>query len=137
MCLDLDGVLAQYNGWEGLDKIGPPIPGALDFAWALAQIADIVIFTSRCSLDAGGETPTTRLSPRQLRIKVIEWLEKYKFPYADVYAGQGKARAAAFIDDRAVLCTPQKDRQAFENALEATRSVLSKTKNDARAESLA
>jgi len=137
VCLDLDGVLAQYNGWEGLDKIGPPIPGAVDFAWSLVQIADIVIFTSRCSLDAGGETPTTRLTPRQLRIKVIEWLEKYKFPYTDVYAGQGKPRAAAFIDDRAVMCSPQKDRLAFEKALDATKAVLSKTKNDARAESLA
>ncbi|HEY2865674.1 MAG TPA: hypothetical protein VGJ02_01160 [Pyrinomonadaceae bacterium] len=137
VCLDLDGVLAQYNGWEGLDQIGPPIPGALDFASELAEIADIIIFTSRCSLDAGGEAPSTRLSPRQLRIKVIEWLEKYKFPYTDVYAGQGKPRASAFIDDRAVVCSPQKDKVAFKNALQATKALLSKTKIDARAETLA
>jgi hypothetical protein len=137
VCLDLDGVLAQYNGWEGLDQIGPPIPGALDFAWSLSEIADIVIFTSRCSLDAGGDAPSTRLSPRQLRIKVIEWLEKYKFPYADVYAGQGKPRASAFIDDRAVYCSPQMDKSAFKKALESTRSVLSRSKKDARAEAIA
>jgi hypothetical protein len=131
VCLDLDGVLAQYSGWEGLDKIGPPIPGALDFAWSLAEMADIVIFTSRCSLDTGGESPTTRLSPRQLRIKIIEWLEKYKFPYTDVYTGQGKPRAAAFIDDRAVYCSPQKDKNAFKNALESTKAVLSKSKRNA------
>jgi hypothetical protein len=137
VCLDLDGVLAKYSGWEGLDQIGPPIPGALDFAWSLAEIADIVIFTSRCSLDAGGEAPSTRLSPRQLRIKIIEWLEKYKFPYSDVYAGQGKPRASAFIDDRAVPCSPQKDKDAFKKALESTKAVLSKTKKDARSEALA
>jgi hypothetical protein len=137
VCLDLDGVLAQYSGWEGLDQIGPPIPGALDFAWELAEIADIVIFTSRCSLDAGGEAPATRLSPRQLRIKIIDWLEKYKFPYTDVYAGQGKPRASAFIDDRAVYCSPQKDKNAFKSALAATKSVLSKTKIDSREEALA
>ena len=137
VCLDLDGVLAQYSGWEGLDQIGPPIPGALDFARELAEIADIVIFTSRCSLDAGGEAPATRLSPRQLRIKIIEWLEKYKFPYADVYAGQGKPRASAFIDDRAVYCSPQKDKAAFKNALQATKAVLSRSKKDVRAEELA
>jgi hypothetical protein len=100
-------------------------------------MADIVIFTSRCSLDAGGEAPTTRLSPRQLRIKIIEWLEKYKFPYTDVYTGQGKPRAAAFIDDRAVYCSPQKDKNAFKTALDATKAVLSKTKKDAREEALA
>jgi hypothetical protein len=137
VCLDLDGVLAQYSGWEGLDKIGPPIPGALDFAWSLAEIADIVIFTSRCSLDAGGEAPTTRLSPRQLRIKIIEWLEKYKFPYTDVYTGQGKPRASAFIDDRAIYCSPQKDKQAFGKALDATKSILSKSRRDSREEALA
>ena len=137
VCLDLDGVLAQYSGWEGLDQIGPPIPGALDFARELAEIADIVIFTSRCSLDAGGEAPATRLSPRQLRIKIIEWLEKYKFPYADVYAGQGKPRASAFIDDRAVYCSPQKDKAAFKNALQATKAVLSRSRKDVRAEELA
>jgi len=137
VCLDLDGVLAQYKGWEGLDQIGPPIPGALDFAWSLAEIADIVIFTSRCSLDTGGEAPSTRLSPRQLRIKVIEWLEKYKFPYTDVYAGQGKPRASAFIDDRAIYCSPQKNKDAFEKALDATRSVLSQARKDVREEALA
>ena len=137
VCLDLDGVLAQYSGWEGLDQIGPPIPGALDFARELAEIADIVIFTSRCSLDAGGEAPATRLSPRQLRIKIIEWLENYKFPYADVYAGQGKPRASAFIDDRAVYCSPQKDKAAFKNALQATKAVLSRSRKDVRAEELA
>jgi len=137
VCLDLDGVLAQYKGWEGLEHIGPPIPGALEFAWELAEIADIVIFSSRCSLDTGGEAPTTRLSPSQLRIKIIEWLEKYKFPYADVYAGQGKPRASAFIDDRGVYCSPQADKSAFENALKSTRALLSRTKKDAGAEAAA
>jgi hypothetical protein len=137
VCLDLDGVLAQYSGWEGLDQIGPPIPGALDFAWALAEIADIVIFTSRCSLDAGGEEISTNLTPRQLRIKIVDWLEKYKFPYADVYVGQGKPRASAFIDDRAVFCSPQNDKNAFKRALESTRAVISRTRKDIRLEALA
>jgi hypothetical protein len=134
VCLDLDGVLAKYDGWEGLEKIGPPLPGALDFAWKLAEMADIVIFTSRCSLDAGGEAPATRLSPGRLRIKVIEWLEKYKFPYSDVYIGQGKPRAAAFIDDRAVYCSPQSDKKAFDAAFESIRTMLSRTRRGARAD---
>jgi hypothetical protein len=134
VCLDLDGVLAQYNGWEGPDKIGPPIPGALDFAWSLAEIADIIIFTSRCSLDASGDAPPSRLSPRELRIRIIDWLEKYKFPYTDVYTGQGKPHAAAFIDDRAVYCSPQKDKEAFNDALESTRRLLSRTRKDALAD---
>ena len=124
VCVDLDGVLAKYEGWRGLDHIGTPLPGALEFAWSLAQFSDIVIFTSRCSQDGGGEE-RSRVSPGQMKIKIIEWLEKYKFPYTDVYVGQGKPRAAAFIDDRAVRCSPQTDKDAFTKALASTRSVVS------------
>jgi hypothetical protein len=124
VCVDLDGVLAKYESWRGLDHIGAPLPGALEFAWSLNEVADLVIFTSRCSTDNGGQSSNSRIDPGKLRVKVIEWLERYKFPYADVYIGQGKPRAAAFIDDRAVACSPQKDREAFERALDSTYSLL-------------
>lgn len=124
VCVDLDGVLAAYNGWEGPDVIGPPLPGAHEFAMSLAEMADIVVFTSRCSPDKGGEAAPSRISPAKLRLKVIEWLEKFDFPYADVYTGQGKPRAAAFIDDRAVPCVPQQDTGAFNAALKRTRSLI-------------
>ena len=68
----------------------------------------------------------SRITPGQLRVKVIEWLEKHGFPYTDVYIGQGKPRAAAFIDDRAVHCNPQKDKDAFEEALARTRALVRK-----------
>jgi hypothetical protein len=124
VCVDLDGVLAAYNGWEGPDVIGPPLPGAKEFALSLAEFADIVVFTSRCSLDQGGEAPRQPVSPAKLRLRVIEWLEKFNFPYADVYTGQGKPRAAAFIDDRAVACRPQTDAAAFPEALSRARSLV-------------
>jgi hypothetical protein len=124
VCVDLDGVLAKYESWRGLDHIGAPLPGALEFAWSLNEVADIVIFTSRCSNDNGGQTSNSQIDTGKLRVKVIEWLERYKFPYADVYIGQGKPRAAAFIDDRAVPCSPQKDLNAFEAALDSTYSLL-------------
>jgi uncharacterized phage-associated protein len=123
VCVDLDGVLAKYDGFRGRDHIGPPLPGALEFAWSLAKVADIIIFSARCSQDNAGEEKS-RLTPAQLRIRVIDWLEKYKFPYTDVYVGQGKPRVAAFIDDRAISCRPQLDSDAFDNALESVRGLL-------------
>src|SRR5215203_1278456 len=66
VCVDLDRVLAKYDEWQGQrDQIGPPIPGALNFMHELAKIADIAIFTSRCSLDNGGDEPR-RISPGKL-----------------------------------------------------------------------
>lgn len=123
VCVDLDGVLAKYESWRGPDQIGPPLPGAMEFMTQLAQIADVVIFTTRCSSDHFGEH-STLVSPGRLKIRVIDWLEKYNFPYADVYVGQGKPHALAFIDDRAVSCSPQKDPDAFTKALAATRALV-------------
>ncbi|MEJ7623204.1 MAG: hypothetical protein WKF34_04365 [Pyrinomonadaceae bacterium] len=123
VCVDLDGVLAQYDKWKGVDHFGDPVPGALEFAKKLARFAEITVFTSRCAQDV---LEGSRITPGQLRIRVIEWLEKNKFPYTDVYIGQGKPRAAAFIDDRAVNCDPQNDDGAFEGALEAARKLVKK-----------
>ena len=123
VCLDLDGVLAQYDKWKGIDHIGDPIPGALEFTKHLAKIAEIVIFSSRCAQDV---LEGLRITPGMLRIRVIEWLEKHKFPFTDVYTGQGKPRAAAFIDDRAVVCSPQTDKDAFTTALGKTRLLVAK-----------
>jgi hypothetical protein len=123
VCVDLDGVLAQYDKWKGLDHIGDPVPGALQFAKQLAKVAEIVVFTSRCAQDV---LEGSRITPAQLRIYVIEWLEKHKFPFTDVYTGQGKPRAAAFIDDRAVHCDPQNDKDAFTEALGRTRTLVAK-----------
>lgn len=124
VCLDLDGVIATYGKWRGFDHIGPPVPGAVDFARQLSEVADIIVFTARCSGDPGPDGDMPLLTTGQMRIKVIEWLEKHHFPYKDVYVGQGKPRVAAFIDDRAVSCSPQTDADAFDTALDSVYKIL-------------
>jgi len=97
VCVDLDGVLAHYDGWKGVDHIGDPRPGAVDFTKALSLIADVVIFTTRCNEEMNKPEKAHLLVNR-----VRAWLDKHGFQYADVYAGQGKPIAAAYIDDRAI-----------------------------------
>lgn len=124
VCVDLDGVLATYDTWKGFDHIGPPVTGALDFARDLAKIADIIVFTARCSGDPGPNGDLPLLTTGQMRIKIIEWLEKHHFPFTDVYIGQGKPRVAAFIDDRGVNCSPQTDADAFDTTLASVYKML-------------
>jgi len=124
VCVDLDGVLAEYNGWQGIDEIGKPLPGAKQFADELNEVADIVIFSSRCSSEPDSRGSISHLTPGQARIHIVDWLEKNKIPYADVYMGEGKPRAAALIDDRAVSCRPQEDADAFDNTIDAVRKML-------------
>jgi hypothetical protein len=124
VCVDLDGVLAKYDGRRGGARIGAPVDGALEFATELAKKAEIIIFTSRCSEDAEPRGSLRTFSAGQMRITVIDWLEKHKFPYTDVYIGKGKPLASAFIDDRAVHCSPQTDKNAFAAALDSVEMLL-------------
>ena len=106
-------------------RVGQPLPGALEFARKVAKLADIVIFTGRCSEEAGADSEFMQtLNAGQMRVRVIDWLEKHGFPFADVYVGQGKPRVNAFIDDRAVVCSPQYDKDAYRDAEKDLRALL-------------
>ena len=47
--VDLDGTLAEYDGWKGPDHIGTPVPAMVERvkAW-LAEGKRVKIFTARC-----------------------------------------------------------------------------------------
>jgi hypothetical protein len=138
VCVDLDGVLAQYDGWRGLDFTGPPIPGAVEFTRKLSEFAEVVIFTTRCAVEHNREDlreptrPASDLAPRLMH-NVRYWLEKHDFSFTEIYAGQGKPVASAYVDDRAVFCGPQKDSAAFSNALAKVKQLCSRSRRDAPA----
>lgn len=48
IAVDLDGTLAHYEGWQGIDHIGPPVPAMLERVkrW-LAEGREVRIFTAR------------------------------------------------------------------------------------------
>lgn len=121
--LDLDGVLAEYRGWQGIENIGEPKPGAVAFTHELCKLARVVIYTTRCKsflkeghASTGGSDPDRRPVAELVAI-VKSWLDRHGFAYDEIYSGQGKPFAAAIIDDRAVPCRPQIDDFAFSGAL--------------------
>lgn len=112
VCVDLDGVLASYDGWKGLEHFGDPIEGAVEFTKELSRSHRVVIFTARCHVDDGGDVDHARKL-------VTGWLDRHGFAYDEIYTGQGKPFANAYIDDRAVSCRPQDDGEgAFSEALD-------------------
>jgi len=118
ICVDLDGVLARYDGWRGMEHIGEPVDGAIEFTQRMSEWADIIIFTTRLRIK-GVKQP---LSEREKIVR--KWLDKHGFTYAEIYTGQGKPAAAAYIDDRAVSCRPQMDGPgAFEVAARLAREL--------------
>ena len=112
--VDLDGVLADYSqGFKGIENIGDPIPGAVEFSKRLASFARVVIYTTRCKAYSEGVpgpdgVPEPNRSDPSVLVGIVKaWLDKHGFAYDEIYSGQGKPFAACIIDDRAVNCNPQ------------------------------
>ena len=121
VCVDLDGVLAKYDGWKGIDHIGDPIPGAKEFCEGLKALpCRILIWTTRASCDANDG------SPDALRERVVKWLDCWEIPYDEIHQGPGKPLSAAFVDDRAIRCRPQKDveNEDYDTALRMVAALL-------------
>lgn len=87
ICVDFDGVLAQYSGWKGSEHMGEPMPGAKEFLDQLNAKGYVIYIHS------------TR-SPSS----IISWVQKYGLAKDYfVRATNEKIAAVAYIDDRAIL----------------------------------
>ena len=82
VCIDFDGVLADYHGWKDEDTLEPPYPGAKEFVErVLASGYRIIVHTTRHP------------------IRIEDWLRDYGFPPA-VEVHNRKPKAMVYIDDR-------------------------------------
>lgn len=81
ICVDFDGVLNEYDGYEEGD-LGEPLTGSKEFIKELRKKYKVVILTSR------------------QKEQVIDWLNNNGFPSMKVT--NRKIPAVAYIDDRAI-----------------------------------
>jgi hypothetical protein len=85
LCVDFNGVLDSYSGWQGPDHFDPPRTGARQFLEALASRGyDVVIFTTRYPDD------------------VWRWLKEFGLEALVREVTDRKPAAHVFVDDRAV-----------------------------------
>ena len=94
ICIDLDGTLAEYHGWNGeWTPIGPPIDGAREFCEQLQREGwRIIIHTCRGQL-----------------AEVEVWLRRNEIPHDGINCtahnadgSSSKPIADVYLDDRAV-----------------------------------
>jgi len=84
-CIDLNGVLDSYTGWQGASHFDPPRNGAREFLEALrARGFKLVIFTTRYPED------------------VWRWLRTYGLNQLVSDVTDRKPAAHVFVDDRAI-----------------------------------
>ncbi len=105
VCIDLDGVLAQKHGSAHSATIGDPIDGAVEFTHAISAFATITILTSRLAVKKNSR----KRDVTSIAKSIEDWLDDHGFAYDEVYIGQGKPPAAAYVDDRGVSCRPQQE----------------------------
>lgn len=100
VAIDLDGTLARYDGWKGIEHIGEPLLGARKLCQAIRDAGyRICVFTTRFN------TEGTRDITRAKQV-VVDWLTLHQIPYDDLWDQVGKPMAVAYIDDRALKVTP-------------------------------
>ena len=93
IAMDLDGTLASYEGWRGIDHIGDPIPKMVDILMKHIEIGDnVTIFTSRV---AGND----REESNDSRHNISKWLRKNNLPQLEITATKEK-KFRLFYDDR-------------------------------------
>lgn len=110
VCVDFDGVIARHDDWKGIEHFGEPIEGAREFLVELSKFARIVVFTCRTNLELNSKECQARgwRTADYLAELVGRWLREHEMPFDEVYSGQGKPVASAYVDDRAVWCNPTK-----------------------------
>lgn len=93
IAVDLDGTLAHYDGWKGIEHIGPVIPEVANaMERAQKEGADVWIFTARVS------DPS---EAREAADIIADWLEANGIQHSGITAIKHKF-FSEFWDDRAI-----------------------------------
>lgn len=114
IAVDLDGTLAEYDGWKGIEDIGMPYDGARKFVRTLRERGyKVIIHTCRINpKNSSGDVDALNV--------VSRWLNTHGIEVDEIWTGQGKPIASAYVDDKAVVCTPHMMGEAgYSMAIEA------------------
>lgn len=117
VAVDIDGVLVDNSRseWKGREMIADPVPGAKEFLEELAELAHVLIFTSRVN----------ERNVHDMAIIIRDWLDRHQLAYDGIWTGIGKPAYMAVVDDRAVSCRPAERGQGdFSRALELVIDLI-------------
>lgn len=96
--VDLDGTLAKYDGWKGIDHVGEPVPLMLERVKKFLEDGYTVkIFTARVSIS----------EPDRSKVVMViqDWLEEHGLPRLAVTNVKDFGMIELY-DDRAVSVIP-------------------------------
>ena len=87
VCIDLDGVLADYDHYRGKHIVGEPLPGGQEAMMTLHEKYWVVVLSARANKPSG-----------------IEWIENWLRQHGIYFdeVTDRKPPAIAYVDDRAI-----------------------------------
>jgi hypothetical protein len=112
--VDLDGTLARYDGWQGENHVGEPVPAMADRVrkW-LSEGREVRIFTARVAGDALWIGPVgipEPMSKSEARKAIETWCEKH-FGVVLPVTCRKDYQMVELWDDRAVQVEPNTGRR--------------------------
>lgn len=97
ICIDLDGVIADFKREGQTYADVEPIPGAIEKLTSLKESGHyIIIQTARHMKTCGANVGLVTARVGKI---TLDWLEKHQIPYDEIYFG--KPWAQVYIDDNA------------------------------------
>lgn len=110
--VDLDGTLAHYDGWQGIEHIGEPVPLMLERVkrW-LSEGRDVRIFTARCYRMLYPPGSAEREESNRVIAAIYKWLLTHGLPELPVTCFKDFGMVELW-DDRAVQIIPNTGRRA-------------------------
>lgn len=97
-CVDVDGTLAEYQGWLGYENIGEPIQSVIkDLREAMSTKIWPYVIIHTCRVT----TADNRVIPQAVAA-LKAWLDKNEVPHDEIWLGTGKPYANEYWDDKAV-----------------------------------
>lgn len=101
LCIDLDGVIADFKKEGQTYADVAPIPGAIEKVRGLKAAGHhIIIYTARHMKTCQGNTG---LVVARIGGITLDWLKRHEVPYDEIYFG--KPWADIYIDDNALRFT--------------------------------
>lgn len=107
--VDLDGTLAEYDGWKGADHIGLPVPAMVVRVkqW-LDEGREVRIFTARVYPDFDHQPPSE--DALRARVAIVNWCEQHLGRALLITCMKGYDMIELW-DDRAVQVEPNTGRR--------------------------
>lgn len=104
--VDLDGTLAKYDGWQGVEHIGEPVPAMLERVrqW-LNEKRDVRIFTARAFRMLYPDGTPEKVEANEVIFHIHVWLESHGLPHLPVTCFKDFGMVELW-DDRCVQVVP-------------------------------